>query len=254
MNNAAPWPLLIASLLLATATAAAHAQDHGTAQAGHSPAAASEEPTMKGEDCLGWVDATYRLDATSERFGVDLTERLRELRPCIARDIARMPATLPVGWCDNVFKVHCSGIDLLTEFGEAMIEVCEQEIRASLGLTPGRYEAWRGCAADRIFDDYSTGGIAGDEKSCRATFLEECAVSLDATPLADLSAEQQAFLACCRADSLDDCPMIERSFPRGPCLDRPVCVNRQTSEWISCSPTGEIPDRPEAPKHCHRHP
>ena len=196
---------------------------------------APAEPTMKGEDCQGWVDTTYQLAATGERLGMDVTERSRELVSCIAADIERMPETIPVGWCDNVFKVHCSGLDLLTELGEAMIESCDQELGTSLGLTPGRYEAWRRCAADRIFDGYSTDGLAGLEGGCRETFLEGCAVRLDAVPAEKRTEDQRAFAACCAADSLESCPMIEPAFARGPCLDHPVCVNTQTSEWLSCS-------------------
>lgn len=82
----------------------------------------------------------------------------RELRACLAKDIQGMPSPMPRGWCDNAFKVHCSGLDVLTEIGEAQIERCGQLLGAPLD----------GCASQKVYDRYTRDGEASDEAACRA--------------------------------------------------------------------------------------
>ncbi len=87
-------------------------------------------------------------------------------------------------------------------------------------------------------------GESSDEDACHAVFLRECGTNIDAAiQTGKLSPEQQGFAECCSADTLDPdsrgesdrCRMIDDGFERGPCPDRPVCVNRLTNEWFHCS-------------------
>jgi hypothetical protein len=199
---------------------------HGAPGGGGEPG----EPTEGTTECLAWIDKTYRIDAMIEDLGLDFADDYKALRDCVAGDTQHMAATDAVRYCDNVFKVHCSALDLLTEIGEAQVERCEEQLGASLGLKLNQYEGWRTCAEQAVFERYSQKGEASDEAACRATLLNECGTNVSA-------AEQQVFADCCVADDLDgdSCPMIDDGFSRGPCHDRPVCVNRLTSEWIDCS-------------------
>lgn len=188
------------------------------------------EPTEATLECLTWIDKTYRIDAMIEDLGLDFADDYKALRDCVAGDTQRMAPADAVRYCDNVFKVHCSALDLLTEIGEAQVERCEEQLGASLGLKLNQYEGWKTCAEQAVFERYSQKGEASDEAACRAALLNECGTNVS-------GAEQQAFADCCTADTLDSdsCPMIDNGFSRGPCLDRSVCVNRLTSEWIDCS-------------------
>ena len=189
------------------------------------------EPTEGTIECLAWIKKTYRIDTMIDELALDFADDYAALLQCVQGDTQRMAAADAVRYCDNVFKVHCSALDLLTEIGEAQVERCEEELGESLGLKLNQYEGWRTCAEQAVFDRYSQKGEASDEAACRAALLNECGTNVSA-------AEQQAFADCCKAETLDadTCPMIDDGFTRGPCLDRPVCVNRLTSEWIECSP------------------
>lgn len=195
-----------------------------------SPGGEPGEPTEATLECLAWIDKTYRIDAMIEDLGLDFADDYKALRDCVADDTQRMAPADAVRYCDNVFKVHCSALDLLTEIGEALVERCEEQLGASLGLKLNQYEGWKTCAEQAVFERYSQKGEASDEAACRAALLNECGTNVS-------GAEQQAFADCCTADTLDSdsCPMIDNGFSRGPCLDRSVCVNRLTSEWIDCS-------------------
>ena len=90
-------------------------------------------------------------------------------------------------------------------------------------------------------------GEASDAAACKAAFLDGCGTNIDtAIKTGELSAEQRAFVECCSADALGaasggdpgPCQMIDDGFERGPCHDRPVCVNRLSSEWLDCSEVG----------------
>ena len=102
-----------------------------------------------------------------------------------------------------------------------------------------QYNGWRTCGQNKVFDRYSMAGGSSDEEMCRAAFLDECGTNIDtALETSELSAGQRGFVECCSADAIDPsdrCGMIDDGFGRGPCHDRPVCINRLTSEWISCS-------------------
>jgi hypothetical protein len=202
------------------------------------------EQMVSRAECLAWVDATYRVDSMLHDLGVGLLDTFDRVRTCMRKDLPRMPSSMPLGWCDNSFKIHCSGLDLLTEISEAQVERCEEVLEESLGIQTDQYTGWKTCGQDRVFERYSTAGEASDTDACRTTLLEECGTNIEAAVLADaLSADQQTFLDCCSVGALDQtdsanseqCRMIDDGFGRGPCLDRDVCVNRLTSEWIDCS-------------------
>jgi len=190
------------------------------------------EATAGTVQCLAWIEDTYRAEAMIKELGLDFADDYRALLECVQGDTQRMATADAVRYCDNVFKVHCSALDLLTEIGESQVERCEQQLEASLGLNLNDHEGWTRCAEQSVFERYSEKGEASDEATCRSTLLNECGTNVAAS-------DQPSFAACCSAESLDRqaCPMIDDGFSRGPCLDRPVCVNRLTSEWIECSPS-----------------
>lgn len=131
------------------------------------------EEGLGREECLAWIDETYRAEPLAADLDLDLATEIAAARACTAGDLAVMASPLPYGWCDNVFKVHCSGLDLLIEIGEAQIARCERSLSESLGTDLRREKAWTTCATDRLFDRYSRNGQAGDEATCRA-ILDDC--------------------------------------------------------------------------------
>jgi hypothetical protein len=194
-----------------------------------SPGSPPGERTESTVECLAWIDQTYRIEAMAKELGLDLSEDYKTILECVEGDTQRMAPADAVRYCDNVFKVHCSALDLLTEIGEALVDRCKETLGTSLGLKLNQYDGWKTCAEQAIFDRYSKQGQASDEAACRSALLDECGTNIDAT-------KQQAFLACCTADTLDrdSCPMIDDGFSRGPCNDQSICLNRLTSEWIRC--------------------
>jgi hypothetical protein len=140
---------------------------------GGGPAGGPIDQGLGRQECLAWVDRTYRAAEMAERFGLELTADVEAARACMERDVARMSVPIPYGWCDNIFKVHCAGLDLLAVIGEAQIGWCEQRLAETLGVDVGADPAWDDCAADRLFERYSVNGRASDETDCRAAF-EEC--------------------------------------------------------------------------------
>ena len=207
---------------------------------------AGDAGSVSGEDagagtaaCLAWVEETYRIDAMLAALDLDLEGVYEDMRTCIGGDTRRMSAANAVRYCDNIFKVHCSGVDLLTEIGEAQVEQCEEQLNESLGLRLGQYNGWRTCAEQAVFERYAKSGESSDEDACRSALLDECGTNI-APQLASgqLSSEQSDFVQCCSAESLGDpgsCQAIDDGFSRGPCLDQSVCINRLTSEWLLCS-------------------
>jgi hypothetical protein len=195
-----------------------------------SPDGAPGEASEGTVECLTWIEETYRAEAMIKELELEFADDYKALLECVQRDTQQMSTANAVQYCDNVFKVHCSALDLLTEIGEAQVERCEQQLSASLGLNLNDHEGWTRCAEQSVFERYSMQGQASDEATCRSTLLNDCGTHL-------ATSDQPSFTACCSAETLDReaCPMIDDGFSRGPCLDRPVCVNRLTSEWIECS-------------------
>ena len=132
----------------------------------------SIEGGLGRDECLAWVDETYQMELLRRDLGLGMVDEPATIRACMARDVLRMAVPIPFGWCDNVLKVHCSGLDLLTEIGEALIERCEQLLSDSLGPRPDQHKAWATCAADKVFRRYSMNGEASDEAACRAALVE----------------------------------------------------------------------------------
>ncbi len=110
------------------------------------------------EECVAWVDDTYRMGAMTRDLGLELAEDASALRACLERNIQGMRSPMPTGWCDNALKVHCSGLDLLTEIGEAQVARCAELLGEPLDS----------CADQKVFDRYMLGGEASDEAACRA--------------------------------------------------------------------------------------
>jgi hypothetical protein len=202
------------------------------------------EPTRGTTECVAWIDETYRIESMMEKLDLDLAGDYEEMLACVKRDTRRMTSDNAIRYCDNVFKVHCLAMDLLTEIGEAQVQWCEERLGESLGMKVGQYKSWKTCGQHKIFDGYAVDGKTSDEKRCLAAFLDECGTNIDdLVGTFEISQEQGEFLECCSADALvpEDlgdagrCSMLDGGFQRGPCHDRSVCINRLTSEWINCS-------------------
>jgi len=203
------------------------------------------EPGQGTTACLEWIEKTYRIESMMRDLGLELSEDHETMRACVGHDTARMTSDNAVKYCDNVFKVHCSGVDLLAEIGEALVRRCEAQLDESLGLRLDRYNRWRTCGQHKVFERYSATGESSDEGMCKAAFLDECGTNIDASIEAgETSSEQREFVECCAVDPFDtegrsgsgrNCEMIDDGFKRGPCHDRSICINRYTSEWIHCS-------------------
>jgi hypothetical protein len=202
----------------------------------------SAEPTPGTLKCLQWLDETYRVEAMARDLGVDLGDSYRSILDCVQHDTQRLSSDKAVKFCDPVFKVHCSAIDLLTEIGEAQVARCESLLEASLGIEPAGHASWRTCGQDKVFERYSMKGEASDQASCKAALLDECGTNVEAEiATAETDPAMRGFLDCCLADGLESqeqrgrCGMIDEGFSRGPCHDRSVCVNRSNGEWIHCA-------------------
>lgn len=130
-------------------------------------------------ECLDWVDETYRMASMAQTFGLDLSAEIGEIHACMDHDTQRMAQPIPQTWCDNVFKVHCSGLDLLAEIGDAQVAKCEVDLSASLGLDISRNQTWNVCGEQKVFDRYSMRGEASDEATCRRILIDECGAKID---------------------------------------------------------------------------
>jgi hypothetical protein len=194
-------------------------------------------------ECLAWIDQTYSITSMMREMKIDQSETYETIRECVGRDAMRMAPSDAVRYCDNVFKVHCSGVELLADIGEAQVQQCEQQLNESLGLKLDQYRGWKSCGQNKVFDRYSMDGESSDSESCKAALLDECGTSIDAAiATGETSPDQREFMDCCSLGAAaakhrdaDSCNMIDDGFTRGPCHDRSVCVNRYTSEWLSCA-------------------
>lgn len=129
-------------------------------------------------ECLVWLDERYRMAAMAEGFGLDLSAEIEENRACMEHDTQRMALPIPQTWCDNVFKIHCSGLDLLAEIGDAQVVNCELDLSAAFGVDIRRNKTWNTCAEQRVFDRYSMRGEASDEATCRRILIDECGAAI----------------------------------------------------------------------------
>ncbi len=167
-----------------------------------------------------------------EELDLELSDDYRTTRTCVGRDARRVLLSNVIKFCDNLFKIHCSGVELLAEIGDAQVGRCEEWLGDLLGLNLSGHKAWKTCGQHRVFDRYSATGQSGDVETCRAALLEECGTNVDGSG-------DTSFSGCCYAEALESdsgsCQMIDDHFTRGPCLDRSVCVNRLNGDWIRCA-------------------
>ena len=144
--------------------------------------AAAQEDEHEGfsaAECVAWVDATYRMASMAQGFGLDLSAEIAENRACMEHDTQRMALPIPQTWCDNVFKIHCSGLDLVAEIGDAMVDRCEKRLSDSLGFDVGSDKTWNVCGEQKVFDAYSMKGTVSDEAACRKILVEECGAEIE---------------------------------------------------------------------------
>jgi len=140
---------------------------------------ASEKGQLTSDECRSWLRDTYKVAALSAEFGLDFGERLVEMDACVDRDLGMMPPSIPRGWCDNVFKVHCAGLDVLAEIGDLVVEGCESSLEEELGLDVTRNRTWNVCGEQKVFDAYSHAGIVSGPAACRRIFVQECGAVLE---------------------------------------------------------------------------
>ena len=131
------------------------------------------EATAGTVECLEWIDKTYKISSTMQSLDLELADDYEAIRTCVEHDTQRMSSEKAVKYCDNIFKVHCSANDLLTELGEALVGVCEQ------GLGEAKQgKAWKTCAQHEIFDRYVQTGQSSDLAACKAA-LDGCGANQD---------------------------------------------------------------------------
>ena len=92
----------------------------------------STDPDMQEVECLSWLDDRYRIESMIQDLGLDLSDDYEASRECVGGGAQGRP--LPLRYCENIFKVHCAGIDLLAEIAEAQVQRCEEQLGKSLGL------------------------------------------------------------------------------------------------------------------------
>jgi hypothetical protein len=115
-------------------------------------------PTLTREECVVWAAERYDAESLARQLGPDFEADAKALSACHASDTQGMPDPMPVGWCDNSYKIHCSGLDVLTEIAESQVDSCEELLGESLSS----------CAAQRVFDRYSQDGELSDRAECVA--------------------------------------------------------------------------------------
>lgn len=135
-------------------------------------------------ECLAWIEETYRIESLTRDLDLELSADRETTRACVVRDTRRIGPERAVKFCDNIFKVHCSGVDLLAEIGEALVDRCEERLGESSGLDPRKEEAWKTCARHRVFDRYAVDGEASDEAACKAAWDQCSAPDGDGEPSA----------------------------------------------------------------------
>ena len=186
----------------------------------------------------------------TRRLGLDLSEEYERLLACVRHDTQRMNSDLAIRACDNVLKVHCSGVDLLAEIGAAQVEWCEDRLRSTLGVEPRQHKSWTTCGEHRVYDRYAKDGKPVDEATCRSALLEQCGTNIDAELASGKQRKgRRAFVNCCTANSIergegDRCAMIDPSFDKGPCLERDVCVDRETAVTLAAQVSGHLDNDP----------
>jgi hypothetical protein len=149
----------------------------GVEAAGQPEPAAAD--TVTSDECRTWIGDTYRVETLAAEIGLDLDETIAQTGACVDRDLARMPPSIPRGWCDNVFKVHCSGLDILAEIGDVLVDRCEAQLSDSLGIDVSADKTWNVCGEQKVFDAYSMEGKVSDEAACRGILIDECGAEIE---------------------------------------------------------------------------
>lgn len=163
-NHLFRWAACTLALSLATALAADDGQRDD----------AAVDDKLTSDECRTWLDETYRVSTLAAEFGLELDETIAEIKTCVDGDLAVMPPSIPRGWCDNVFKVHCSGVDLLAEIGDALVGRCAPQLSDVLGYDVTKDKTWNVCGEQKVFEAYSFEGRVSDAAGCRSLFIDEC--------------------------------------------------------------------------------
>ncbi len=164
----------LALALLSLAAIVIHS--HDGLEAIHHPGPQAEtgaKPGLTRAECIDWVAVTYRIETLATELGRDLAEDAVELGACMANNVRHMAVPIPVPWCDNIFKIHCSGVDLLVELGEALADRCESHLGDALDSERKDHRERLACMRDGVYERYSLRGEATDHKACRALF-DQC--------------------------------------------------------------------------------
>lgn len=136
---------------------------------GHGSGEPPTGPSLARDACHRWLDETYRIGPLSKELGIEPIRDPADLAACVAKDTARMAEPIPVGWCDNVMKVHCSGSELLTEIGETLADRCLASL-SDLAEELERHPERTRCTRDRVFLSYYERGEALDAGACRDAY------------------------------------------------------------------------------------
>jgi hypothetical protein len=128
------------------------------------------EPTAGVRACQAWIDETYRIEAMTRDLGLDLAAGLATARACVDHDIPLIPPDKAITWCDNIFKMHCAGSDLVGDIADALVARCKGRLEQSLGAGVAASAAWTTCAQHEVYDSYVQQGVAADAAACDAAW------------------------------------------------------------------------------------
>lgn len=148
----------------------------GLPRPGDPPVPALDE--ISHDECRGRLRELYPVAELSRRLEVELPRTPAELTSCVEGDLNRMKDPFPAGWCDNVFKIHCGGLGVLTELGEVLADRCESGLRATVeaaarGIEPDA--AAVRCLRDRTYERFTSDGVVTEGAACVELFETECA-------------------------------------------------------------------------------
>ena len=141
------------------------------------------------EECLAWVSETYRVESLARELSLDVAEDYSRNLTCMDNDTQRMAVPIPRAWCDNGFKVHCSGLDLLAEIGDALVERCEALLSEDLGVDVRRNKAWKTCGEQEVYDRYAMRGETSDLDVCRSVLFDQCGATIEGVGPVDTAPE-----------------------------------------------------------------
>ena len=129
--------------------------------------AAGETAGAARDICLSWIDETYRIEPLMRELKLDAAADWSEVRACTERGMTPVSKDNALPYCDNIFKVHCSAVELLGEIAGAIVQRCEQQLDATLSEDAAARKQWQTCAKHRVFDRYAMTGEVSDAAACR---------------------------------------------------------------------------------------